>query len=57
MWWLIIIAVHVSDPTDVPGKVELAFEDQVSCEHALTTMKYYLKFKSFKVEGKCEKRS
>jgi hypothetical protein len=57
MWWLIIIAVHVNDPSDVPGRVELAFADQQSCESASTTMKYYLKFKSFKVEAKCIKRS
>jgi hypothetical protein len=57
MWWLIIIAVHINDPSDIPGRVELSFHDQQSCESAMSTIKYYLKFKSFKVEAKCEKRS
>lgn len=57
MWLLIILAVHINDPNDVPGKVELHFPDQHSCESAASTMKYYLKFKSFKVEAKCQKLS
>jgi hypothetical protein len=56
MYWLIIIAVHINDPTDIPGRVELAFHDQQSCLYALNNMKWNLKFKSFKVEATCEKR-
>ena len=57
MWLLIIIAVHISDPSNQPGRVELAFPDQISCENVLNTMKYNLKYKSFKVEATCQKQS
>jgi hypothetical protein len=56
MWLLILIAIHVNDPTDQPGRVELQFADQKTCEQVLSTMKWQLKFKSFKVEGKCIKQ-
>ena len=33
----------------------LQFQTQQQCEQALRTMTYWLKFDSFKVEGKCLK--
>ena len=56
MWLLILIAVHVSNPQDIPGKIELTFKDQVSCEMSLASMKWQLKFNNFKVEGRCLKQ-
>lgn len=56
MWLLILIAVHVNNPKDIPGRVELVFDNQKSCEQVLSTMKWQLKFESFKVEGKCQKQ-
>lgn len=47
--------MNVNNPNDQPGRVELRFEDQPTCEQVLSTMKYELKFKNFKVEGKCQK--
>jgi len=55
MWILILIAMHINNPNDRPGKIELEFKDRASCEHALASMKFELKFKSFKVEGECRK--
>lgn len=52
-WILIILAVHVNDPKDIPGRVEIQMPSQQICEHALTDLKYEFKFKSFKVEGRC----
>jgi hypothetical protein len=52
-WILLIIAVHVNDPRDIPGKVEVQMSSQQSCEQALATLKYEFKFKSFKVDGRC----
>jgi hypothetical protein len=57
MWLLILIAVHINDPNDIPGRIELQFDNQKTCEHVLSTLKYDLKFKNFKVEGKCQKQS
>lgn len=57
MWLLILIAIHINDPTDQPGRVEIQFPDQKSCQQALSTMKWQLKFKSFKVVGECQKQS
>jgi hypothetical protein len=55
MWLLILVAVHMNNPQDQPGRIELEFKDRMSCELALASMKYELKFKNFKVEGKCQK--
>lgn len=55
MWLMILIAVHINDPKDIPGKITLQFQTQQQCEQALQSMTYWLKFESFKVEGKCQK--
>lgn len=52
---MILLAVHLNNPTDIPGKITLNFESQDQCENVLKTMQYWLKFESFKVEGRCEK--
>ena len=49
------MAIHINDPLDQPGRVELVFHDQKTCEQVLSTMKWNLKFKSFKVVGECKK--
>lgn len=55
MWLMILIAVHINDPKDMPGKITLQFQTQQQCEQALQSMTYWLKFDNFKVEGKCQK--
>jgi len=50
---MILIAVHVNDPKDIPGRIELVFQDKVVCEQTLKTLTYQLKFNQFKIEGKC----
>jgi hypothetical protein len=57
MWLMILIAVHIRDPKDIPGKITLQFQTQQQCEQVLSTMAYWLKFENFKVEGKCQKIS
>lgn len=57
MWILMLIVVNIYDSTDIPGRINLTFKDQQSCEHALQSMTSYVKFPWFKVEGKCEKIS
>lgn len=57
MWMLFLIVVNIYDPTDIPGRIQLQFKDQASCEHALQTMTHWVKFPWFKVEGKCEKNT
>lgn len=57
MWIMLLIAVHVNNPQDQPGRVELEFADQATCERVLATMTYQLKFSSFRVQGQCLKKS
>ncbi len=52
---MILIAVHVSDPKDIPGRITLEFADQTSCERSLQSMTFWLKFNNFKIEGRCTK--
>lgn len=55
-WALVILAVSHNNPNDVPGRVELEFQSQHQCEQVLQTMTYKLKFDSYKVTGRCEKK-
>ncbi len=54
---MILIAVHINDPKDIPGKITLEFMNQQQCEQTLQTMTYWLKFEQFKVIGKCQRSS
>ena len=56
MWLMILIAVHINDPKDIPAKMTMDFPDQQSCEQSLRSMAYWVKFESFKIEGKCVKK-
>lgn len=53
---MILIAVHLTDQKDIPGRINLQFETQQQCEQTLQSMTYWLKFDNFKVEGKCVKK-
>jgi hypothetical protein len=57
MWLMILIAVHIKNPEDIPGKILIQFQSQQQCEQALQSMTYWLKFEQFKVVGKCQKIS
>jgi hypothetical protein len=57
MWLLIILAVHVNDPKDVPGRVTLEFPTQVECDRAKSTITSWLKFESFKITSQCQRKS
>lgn len=56
-WVLILIAVHVNDASDIPAKLSMTFESEQQCEKAKESIEYWIKFKSFKVEAKCQKQS
>ena len=53
---MILIAVHLNDPKDVPGRVTIEFPDQASCEQSLKSITWSLKFESFKVDARCIKK-
>lgn len=55
MWTLILLVVNIYDPGDVPGRIQLQFQTQASCELALQSMTTWVKFPWFTVRGTCEK--
>lgn len=55
MWILILIAVSINNPQDVPATIILDMPSLHVCEQVLDSMKYQIKYKSYKVEGKCQK--
>ena len=56
MWILIILAVHTNDPQDVPGRVEIEMPSLAACQAAAESIRWELKFRSFRVEAKCEQK-
>jgi len=57
MWLMILIAVHINDPSDQPARMTMEFPDQHSCEQSKSTLSYWVKFKNFKVEASCQRKS
>ena len=57
MWLLILLAVHQSDPKDVPGRITLEFQTQTECLQAQRSIQYQLKFPQFRVIAQCQKQS
>ena len=57
MWLLIILAVNINNPQDVPGRISVEFATERACESARESVKYWLKFEGFKVQAQCQKQS
>ena len=57
MWILILLAVNITNPQDVPGKISVEFPTEQACEQARATVQYQLKFDGFKVTTQCVKKS
>ena len=57
MWLMILIAVHINDPSDQPARMTMEFPDQQSCEQAKSSLSYWVKFKNFKIEVSCQRAS
>ena len=56
-WILLITAIHVNDPKDIPARIELRFETEQQCQQAAQTLDYWIKFKQFTLEAQCQKES
>jgi hypothetical protein len=54
---LILLAVHVNNPQDIPGRIMIQFQTQKECEAAQATVTSWLKFDSFKVTTECVRKS
>ena len=57
MWLLVIMAVNVSNPNDVPGWAKIPFATEAECQQAQSRMTTWVKSKSFQIEAKCQKLS
>jgi hypothetical protein len=57
MWILLLLAVNINNPQDVPGKVSIEFPTEQACQQAQATVTSWLKFDSFKVIAQCKKQS
>jgi hypothetical protein len=56
MWLLVLLAMRINDPQDVPGRITLEFPTEESCKTSLKTFTYWLKFDTYKIVGQCEKK-
>jgi hypothetical protein len=57
MWVLLLLAVNINNPQDVPGKVSIEFPTEQACQQAQATVTSWLKFDTFKVTTQCVKKS
>ena len=56
-WILILLAVNIGDPNDIPGTIQIPFSTEVECEKAAAAMTFKLKFDWYKVTALCKKES
>lgn len=54
MWTLILLAVSLADPTDIPGEIKLKLNSEQECVQTAKTLEYKLKFSGFKVTAECK---
>jgi len=54
MWILLMVAVHINNPNDIPAKIEIKFNSKEECQKALDNMSYWLKFDMFTIKGSCD---
>jgi hypothetical protein len=56
MWVLVLLAIKINDPQDVPGRVTVEFPTEEACKSSARSMVYWLKFDRFKVTAHCERK-
>lgn len=56
-WILLLLAININNPRDIPGRISVEFSSQESCISVARTLQYELKFKNFKIEAQCVKKS
>ena len=56
MWVLIIIAININNPQDIPATITLDMPSLHVCEEVLDSLKYKIKYSSYKVEGSCQRK-
>lgn len=56
MWIMIIIAVHINNPTDIPGRVEIEMPSLEICQDSLKSIKSWIKFTNFKITAICQQK-
>jgi len=56
MWTLIIIAFSISNPNNIPATITLDMPNAHVCEQVLESMRYNIKYSSYRIEGKCQKQ-
>ena len=54
MWTLIIIAFNINNPNDIPARIVLDMPSAHVCEQTLDSMKYTIKYSSYRIEGRCQ---
>jgi hypothetical protein len=57
MWLLVVLCVNINNPKDVPGRMTIEFATEQACIQAQQSVKYWLKFDSFKITTSCQKQS
>jgi hypothetical protein len=57
MWILLVMSVHINNPSDVPGWVRIPMESQAQCERAQAGVTAWLKFELFKITTQCLQES
>jgi hypothetical protein len=56
-WLLILVAVHVNNPADIPARLSIEFNTQAECKSAQSSLKTWIKFDTFKVVSECSQQS
>jgi hypothetical protein len=54
MWTLILFAVNIFDPSDIPGEIKLKLNTEQECVQTAKSLEYKLKFSGFKVTAECK---
>lgn len=57
MWVLILLAININNPNDIPGRISIKFDTEHSCLKAKDSVEYKLKFDNFKVTAECKRSS
>jgi hypothetical protein len=56
MWILILLAININNPRDIPGKISLEFNSLEACIESVNSLQYNLKFKNYRIEAQCIKK-
>lgn len=55
-WILLLTAMHINNPNNIPATVSMKFDTEKACLEAKNSVEYKIKYESYKMVAECQRK-